>query len=346
MILLFLFMAGCNRGEESPARTGVKTKTTDTIPVGIQQLSPESFLVRGEYYGSVTGIQEAVILSTAGGRVEAMYAKEGDYVKAGAHLGRINADEAVNSYNTARLNEKIAKQNYDRLTAHLENGNASQVAVDQARLSWLNAKSSLLEATRVRRGALCIAPISGTVVSRHIDLHQEVAPGTPTFSVSQLHTMKISFGIPESDIADVKEGAMARITVDLLKGKVWEGKLVRLARKLSDRTRTFEAEVNVRNADRSLISGLTARVDLALRELDSAVVVPTAAVRNDDKETYVMTVRNGRARYTVVETGASNRNKTVVTRGLSFGDTLIVQGYHLVANGTPVSIRTNGKKDD
>ncbi|MFW5774931.1 MAG: efflux RND transporter periplasmic adaptor subunit [Chitinivibrionales bacterium] len=343
---LLLFTAGCNRGEQNDAAGQENANTTDTIPVSIYRVKPESFSVRGEYYGSVSGIEEAEIVSTAGGRVDALYAEEGDYVKAGKHLGSINADEAVNSYNTALLNEKIARDNYERLQAHLKDGNASQVAVDQARLNWLNSKSALLQAQRVRRGALCITPISGTVVSRHIDLHQEVAPGTPTFSVAQLNTMKITFGIPESDIAEVAEGAQARVTVDLLQGNEWNGKLVRLSRKLSDRTRTFDAEVHVNNGDGALISGLTARVDLALRELDSVVAVPTGAVRNEDKETYVMIVKDGRARYTVVQTGASDDKKTIITKGVAFDDSLIVKGYHLVANGTPVSIQTNGNNND
>ncbi len=344
--VLLLIVAGCDQGEQGEAVEEKKSKITDTIPVSVQVLGPERFSVRGLYYGSVAGIEEAVIVSTGGGRVEALYAEEGDYIRAGKHLGDINADEAENGYSTAVLNEKIAKDNHKRLQAHLKNGNASQVAVDQARLNWLNSKSALLQARRVRRGALCITPISGTVVSRHVDVHQEIAPGTPVFSVAQLHTMKVSFGIPESDIADVKAGAEAKITVDLLKNKEWDGKLARLSRKLSDRTRTFDAEVHVKNKDRALISGLTARVELVLRELDSAVVVPTESVRNEDKETYVMTVKQGKARYTVVEAGPSDRKNTVITKGLAFGDSLIVKGYHLVSNGTPISIQTNGNSND
>lgn len=329
-------LTGC--GKNSNAKTADAAAAQDTIAVRIAVVRPTGFEVQGEYYGSISGRKEAQLIATGGGRVEALDAKEGDRVKAGQHLGKINADEAVNAYETAQLNVNIAKSNFDRLKMHLEQGNASELAVDQARLAWLNAKSALLQAERVRRGALCITPIDGIVLSRTINLYQELPPGTPTFTVSQNATMKVTVGIPENDIANVKVGNRAEVRFDLYPERKWEGKLVRLARQVSPQARTFDAEIHIPNKDRRLLSGLTARVLLTLDNLENAIVVPTDVIRTEKRENYVMTVRDNKARFSAVELGPSTESRTVITSGLSQGDTIIVGGQHLVSGGTPVRI--------
>ncbi len=335
--LLLATGVGCGRRNENAAAENGQS-AIDTIPVRVITLEPREFEVRGDYYGEVAGVEEALLVCAAGGRVEALHVKEGAYVKAGQHLGNINADEAINAYETATLSEKMARDNHERLQEHLKAGNASQVAVDQARLNWLNAKSAMLKAGTARRGALCITPISGFVIKRHVELYQELPPGTPTFTVAKLHTMKVNVGIPESDIADVKTGNKAVITFDLHPGRRWEGTLVRLAREISNRTRTFDAELHIPNKDRTLVSGLTAHVRLTLRTLRDQIVAPTGAIRTDKKESFVMTVKNGRAVYRAVELGAASQTHTVITGGLKAGDVVIVGGQHLVSNGTPVEI--------
>lgn len=329
-------LTGCNRDAKGE---NVETSTAqDTIPVRVAVVEPRDFEVQGEYYGSISGLKDARIIATGGGRVDALYAKEGDRVKAGQHLGRINADEAVNAYETAKLNVEITKDDYERLQAHLEQGNASKVAVDQARLAWLNAKSALLQAERVRRGALCITPIDGVVMSRGVELYQELAPGTPTFTVSQTRTMKVTVGIPESDIANVKVGNPAEVYFDLYPDRTWKGELVRLSREVSARTRTFDAELQIPNKGRLLLAGLTARVLLTLNNLSDQIVVPTSVIGSEKRENYVMTVRDGKARYNMVELGASTEAQTVILSGVAQGDTIITGGQHLVSAGTPVKI--------
>jgi RND family efflux transporter MFP subunit len=335
--LALTLMGGCGNKNATPE--AVETNNAvDTIPVKAITLQPRDFTVRGEYYGRVSGVEEARLVCAGGGRVEKLNVAEGAYVKAGQRLGDINADEAVNAYETAKLNEKIASDNHERLKAHLADGNASQLAVDQARLNWLNAKSALLKAATVRRGALCITPISGTVINRHVELYQELPPGSPTFTIAKLHTMKIGIGIPEHDIADVTIGNEAEVRFDLFPDRVWKAKLVRLAREISPQNRTFTAELHVGNKDGDLVSGLTAYVNLNLRSLSDQVVVPADAIRSEKKESFVMTVKNGRARYRAVELGPTNETHTVILSGLDAGERLIVGGQHLVSNGTPVTI--------
>ncbi|MBD3317533.1 MAG: efflux RND transporter periplasmic adaptor subunit [Chitinivibrionales bacterium] len=335
LVFTLLSFPGCSKGEaeERPAEARV-----DTIPVEVMELERETFTEYGEYYGQVSGIREATLVCVGGGRVSSLAAREGQWVKKDASLGRIDADKATTAYETAKLREKITRENYERTKKHMETGNASQTRVDQMRLEWLNAKSSLIDAKRLYEGALCITPIAGTVVSREIELDQELPPGAPTFSVAQLYKVKVVVGIPESDIAGVEIGSEATVTFDIYPGRDWTGKIKTVARKADPASKKFDAEVVIGNKDGTILSGVTARVRLGLRSFDEQVVVPTEAIRTVGTEHSVMVVENGKAQRRIIETGAANATYTVAKHGLEPGVNLIIAGHHLVGNGAPVKV--------
>lgn len=334
--LTFLVLSGCSKKENSD---GSDSETVqDSIPVSVVTLEEQDFLEYGEYYGNVQGINEAKIICYAGGSVEKIFVKEGAYVKKGSSLARIDADRIAAGYETAKLNEKIARDNYERLERHLEAGNASQVAVDQARLGWLNSKTKRIEAEKARKGASCTTPIGGIVTSRFIDLHQELPPGTPAFTITQLHKVKVTFGIPESEIDGVKEGNEAEISFSIFPGRTWKGKVNRLNREASRMSKTFQAILHIENSDRKIKPGLTAYVKLLLKKMESRIVVPTGAILIEGENNYVMVMEKNRAVRYDVETGETNNNQTVISKGLTSGSALIVKGHHIVSDGTSVKV--------
>lgn len=334
--LLFLVIANCSK-KENPGGNENET-VQDTVPVSVVVLEERDFLEYGEYYGNVQGINKATITCYAGGSVEKISVKEGAYVKKGSSLARIDADRIATGYETAQLNEKIAKDNHERLKRHLEAGNASQVAVDQAHLQWLSSKTQRIEAEKGYKGALCTTPINGIVTSRFIELHQELPPGTPAFTVTQLHKVKVTIGIPESEIDGVKEGNEAEVTFSIFPDRTWKGKVYRLTREASRISKTFQAVLQIENSDRKIKPGLTAYVKLILKKMESRIVVPTGAILLEGENNYVMVMEKNRAVRYDVETGETNNNQTVISKGLPSGSALIVKGHHIVSDGTSVKV--------
>jgi membrane fusion protein (multidrug efflux system) len=331
-------LAGCQRGEDGNGTETDIAQKDKTVPVRVKVVEPETFTVRDQYYGKVSGMREATTICFGGGRVESLMAKPGQWVKSGKWLAKIDADKAITAWETAKLNEKVAKNNYERIKNHLEAGNASQVQVDQAHLAYLNARASRIEAEKLREGALAISPISGIVVSRYVELDQQLAPGTPTFAIAQLHRMKVSIEIPEKDVGGVTVGSDAVVTFDTHPGRSWPGEVSMLSRRADPASRKFSAEIVVDNEDRTILSGITGRVNLAVRTLENNIVVPSAAVLSEGSEHAVMVVENGKAVRYPVEIGPSDENRTVLLDGIAGEARLIVEGQHLVKTGTAVRV--------
>jgi membrane fusion protein (multidrug efflux system) len=307
------------------------------IRVGTVVARPTTFAETGVYYGKLAADRSVTLVAVLGGRVDSIDVAEGTRVNAGQSLGKINAEKAQATRDLAQLNERVSKDNFTRQKQFLADGNASQTQVDQAEVAWLAAKNSLIDAQRALDGALCSTPIAGMVTRRFVDAFQELAPGSPTFSVSDVDRMRVSFGIPEPEVAGVAVGNPADVTV-AGSATTWHGTVTRLSREVSSQTLSFDAEVTIDNPDRSLLPGGSATVTLQRRKLASQIVVPSEAVLSAGQDTFVMVEQSGTAHKVIIVPGPSSRTQTVILKGLVAGQNVIVQGNNLTAEGSPVQV--------
>jgi membrane fusion protein (multidrug efflux system) len=335
--LLLAGLLACGR-DGGDGGNGEGTDIEQAVPVGIEVVERRDFIVYGEYYGIAEPIIEARLIAEAGGRVTALSAEEGDRVRQGESLGRIDAAEAIARFERAQIAEEVAVRTWRLRQRQERRGTIAEVAVKEARLAYLDAKNTRLQAAKVRDGALCITPIRGLVVLRLVDLYDELAPGTPTFRVARLDTVQVAVRVPENDITRLEGGSAATVHFDAVPGDTFPGIVSRVARALSPETQTYKVIVRVYNRDERILSGLKARVRLAIQVLRERVAVPTDAIITEVDLHYVMLAVDTTARRRIVRIGPSDETRTVVTEGLEPGSRLIVAGQARVRDGTPLTI--------
>lgn len=335
LLLISLWSVGCGgrRGDAD----GLEQRS-DTVAVTVMIAEPRDFVLWSIYYGTLAAQVEAQLTTGSGGRVEELNAGEGDTVAAGDILAGIDADEAVSSYQSARLEEKLAMENFQRAQRHRENGTVAPLEVEQARLEWLRARTRLLQASRTRKEALAIAPIDGVVTVRHIRLQEKLPAGVPTFTIVKSDTLKVAIGIRDDDITNVDVGAAAVVGVRAFPDRLWRGEVHSVAGDIDPQTRTYPCEVWIDNSDGALRPGLTARVRVAVLTFVQQVVVPNNAVVTEDRGHYLSVVEDGAAVRKPVRIGPSDSTRTVVLEGVEPGATVVVKGAPLVSTGTPVNI--------
>lgn len=332
-------LSSCADKKTATEASGARSR--DAVPVSVKVIEESSFAVMGEYYGAAEAIAGATLRAPAGGRVDSIFAADGAKVRKGDSLGAVALEVAEAQHRTAVLNERIAGEAYRRQKDFFASGSAARVAVDQAELAWNGAKSALLQAEEILRGARCETPLDGTVLSRSVELYEELAPGSPTFSVGDLSRLRIEIGIPESDIGGAAVGAPALVTFTAFPGEEFRATLAGVDRELSSRTLTFRAVVVLENPGERILPGVTAKVVLPRRTIGKAVVVPSESLLNEPDGAYAMVAERQDtlwiARKVPVKTGPTGDGSTVVREGLSRGSFLIVEGNHLAKDGETVS---------
>ncbi len=334
---LVLVVSGCARRDVAAAEGGAHA-AEQRLPVRVLTVERRRFTEYGSYFGEARAVSEARVIAHMGGTVESVAVRPGDPVSRGQSMARIEAGRAITNHETAVLAERMAREAYEREQRFVEQGVSTQQRVDQARLDWLNRRSQLLDAGTAREGALAIAPLDGVVTARHVQPLDEIAPGTVVFRVADLSRMRIAVGVPESDIAGVRELRTAEVRFSSFPDRIWSGTPLSFARTRSDRGLTFEAEIEIENGDGALLSGQTAQVRLALREWPDAIVIPTSAVMIRGNEFSVFVIEDGVARRRTVQLGPSDEEVSVVTAGLRDGDRIVSEGMNRLTDGVAVSV--------
>lgn len=335
LLFFVVILIGCKKDIDENVSS---IETERGIPVTAIQAKRSDFYDYGVYYGRTQGVKRASINNITGGTVESVDVLEGAAVVKGDSLAKISSRSATIALESARLNEKINKENYLTLKKFLKSGNSTQLKVDQAQLTWLNSQSQLIDAEKSYNAAFCISPIDGTVVSRTINIKDEVFPGQTTFLIEDLSEIEIKIGISEGDMKGVIEGAVAEISMDLYPEKVWTGRLIRYARRSSDQNLTFDGFIRLDNCDGRILSGTTVKVRLLRDRYIDAIVIPADVVRDNKHSSYVMVVKGDRVCQQEVVIAATSVESVVVSKGISSGDMLVREGLSLLVDGQLVDI--------
>ena len=192
----------------------------------------------------------------------------------------------------ARAASVLAKATYERRKALVDEGAASKADVDAAaqQVEATAGDEAIAEAA-VKRDetnlgfAVILAPVSGVILSRDVDVGQTVASSfqTPTlFKIApSLKNMQIDTNLSESDAGSIVEGQQAAFTVDAFAGRTFEGKVrqIRLSPTTVQNVVTYNVVVDVDNADLKLLPGMTAFVRINVGEVKNVLKVPNAALR-------------------------------------------------------------------
>jgi len=342
VFLVLGFLLFCSRKNGQNGHRTEEQLTVEVITVTRQRFTEEAI-----YFGRLEPMETANLICYSGGRVEKINFREGQMVKKGVSLASIDGSRAYNRLETARAQLDIASSTLEQLKKHRSRGNASQLSVDQQQLTLLNAKNEFLDAQKNYRGAFAITPVSGMITTRFIEQYQELPANTPTFIVSRLDSLKIKFGITESDIYHVDPGSEVTLTIPMVQNRSWPGKIMVLARAADQENRLFSAEAYFDNKDNELKPGTSGRIQLALVTFDSAIVIPTETIIMEGVQFTVMTVDSGGIvckKY--IETGPQTDNRTMVKSGLKPGDQLIIAGFQFVRDGMAVKVNNSDERND
>jgi HlyD family secretion protein len=217
-----------------------------------------------------------------------------------------------------------------------------QLVIARARVAEAEAKVAQSRAAVARaaedlRNATIRAPITGTVLSRDVEIGSPVssilnlgANASLVMTLGDISRVFVRGKVDEADIGRVRVGMPARISVETFKDKKFEGK-VTLISPLGvekDNVTTFMVEVSIDNPGNELKANMTANAEIVLEEHPDSVIVPEAAItydaqRNPGVDVLDPATKGGKRKVTI-KTGVGNGTRTQVLDGLKPGDKVVL----------------------
>ncbi|RMF89689.1 MAG: efflux RND transporter periplasmic adaptor subunit [Nitrospinota bacterium] len=249
---------------------------------------------------------------------------------------------SAQEYEAARQSLEAARAELQRAEQALERSRTGSVQVSRADIAAAEAAVALAEERL--RNTVIRAPFAGILTERLIDLGQRVRPGEPLFTLIDISRVKIRSHVPSSAVGLLREGQQALLSVDTYPGQEFPGRLAHIGKAGDVQNRTFPIEVLFENpqAATPLLPGMFARIRIVVEHFPRAIFLPVELLQQAEGEGYFVytadQTRNRAVKRHVV-LGPSLEEGYIIRQGLQAGDLLIVEGYDLVSDGTPISIQ-------
>ena len=338
---------------------GASQQDSGPVPVTAVAAESKDVPVYVTTQGTVAAYNTVTVSPQVGGQLLSVNFKEGQAVKKGDLLARIDPRTFQAQYDQAvaskRQNEALlatAQSNYERsnsdayrqfvaqtdLTTLRNQVSQYQAAVAAAQASMDQSKVQL-DYTRI------VSPIDGVAGIRSVDPGNVVGAGTALVTLTQLQPIYVVFNLPEQQLEAVRNaqaaGPLQTATLDRAGGEVVnaDGKLQVVDNQISATSGTFRLRAEFPNADKSLWPGQYVNVRMQLNELPNAVVVPAEAVQRSSTGDFVYLIKpdNSVTLRNVVQGGQVDDSHVVISKGLQAGDKVVTEGQFRLKEGTKVN---------
>lgn len=280
--------------------------------------------------GTISAVNSVDISSRVTGLITEMNVKENDIVKKGQVLLVLD-DTALraqlNQYQAQVANYEAVYERSQKLAAM---GGEAQQQLDSDRMNYQVAKANYDNYQSQLGYYVITAPIDGIVVGTPTPAGQTVAQGISTpqviMTIADMSVMKIKVLVDETDIGKVKDGNPVTFTVDAYSNKIFTGKVSSISRSATTSSNVvyYPVYVEVDSPEGLLFPTMTARATIQVGESKNAILVPVAAVKEQNGQQYVQVNTNGRVENRNVTTGLTDEEKIEIIDGLSEGETVVV----------------------
>lgn len=265
--------------------------------------------------GDVEPANWAKLATAVSARLMTLAVREGDRVTKGQVLAV--QDDHVERATLAELEarQRFYEGDYERKEKLASRDIVSQQALAQTR-AFAEEYSAKVRAQKERIGlSSLIAPLDGIVLRRDGELGELLAAGTTVLWVGDPAEINIVAAIDEEDIALVREGQKVLVKSDAQPGRAIEGRVLRITPKGDPIAKTFRVRVAL-PADQGLMVGMTAEINIVVREVEDALLVPVSAVADG----HVWRIADGKPLRVEVETGIRSGTEVQIVSGLGAGD--------------------------
>ncbi len=338
LALLLSFIAACDRSESRP-QPGNDKPPERLVKVSVMKVERTTMNDVLVLPGDTEAWEDVRLASDKDGRVEWVGPKEGDAVRKGELIAKIDAEALKAALERAQSSFDLADELYRRRQILYERRIISKEELDRSITERAVAEANLRQAKVEYERGFLHSPINGMVNHLYVDPGEYVARGAPVAELVNVDRIKINLNVPEVDVRYLRTGQPVMVTVDALPDRRLSGVIDFVAYKADPATKTFQVRVLIENPAREIRPGMIARVAMLRRTVPDAVAAPLFSLVDKGGERYVFVEKDGVAHARLVSLGIIEGDRIQITRGLEPGENLIVAGQTEVEEGARVQVQ-------
>jgi membrane fusion protein, multidrug efflux system len=342
IIGIVIYINKCNKENSLPVSGKPGGGTQQPIIVNGVVITSQPITEKIYASGTLLANDEVEIRNEIPGRVTALPFREGSHVKKGELLLTLYDEDLKAQLRKLQLQKEIAdksvKRQEDLLTV---NGISQQeFEVSQNELSSIQADIDLLKSQLSKTRIL--APFDGIIGLRTVSAGAYIPINTRIATIQSINPLKMEFALPERYRAMIKDTTTIHFTTESSEG-IFNGKIYAFEPKIDLQTRSVLVRAMCPNREFKLFPGAFAHIEIPLKKIDDAILIPTQALVPELKGQKVYVSRNGVAEKVSVETGMRSDSAVQITSGLQVGDTVLITGIMQVRPGSPLLMKVKSQ---
>ena len=244
-----------------------------------------------------------------------------------------------NAKATAETAYNQAKKNYDIYVGKTkgENRETAQASVNSAVASSQSVQTQISILQSTLNDTAVKAPISGIITAKNISETNMVSAQSAPFVIVDMSKVTVDVNVSERLINVIKQGDTVDVTIPTIGDVKIQGRIKSITPS-ADNTKTYPVKIEIDNSAGNIKPGMFAEIHFVESQKDNTLVVPRNTVLENENEKYVYVVEDGKAVKKTVETGIDNGDKIEITKGVSFGESIVVKGQSYLTDGEEVNI--------
>jgi len=313
--------------------------------------------------GTVEALHEASVYAQTAGYVKRWTVDMGAHVKSGQVMAQISTPEVDQQLEAARATLAraqatllLAKTNLVRWKDLVRDSAVSKLELDEHQAAFDDASAGVMadeadvrRLTALQQFSYIVAPFSGVVTSRSLDVGQYVSPasagpatngiGRGLYTLAEIDTVRLLVNVPQSVSSTIVIGQHAAVSVAERPGRTFTGTVSRTSEALDPASRTLLVEVRIPNGDGALVPGLYADVHFQVdRSAAPLLVTANALVTRSDGPQVVEVRSDSTAHYSPIKLGRDYGSEVELTDGITEGATVVVNPSDDVIEGARLRV--------
>ncbi|OYW66071.1 MAG: hypothetical protein B7Y26_08670 [Hydrogenophilales bacterium 16-64-46] len=306
------------------------------IPVNMMKVAATPVSNSVNAVGALIAEDTVTLRPEIDGRIASLSFREGQPVRKGAVLVRLDSAEQRARVAAAEADLKLAESRFKRSEELVAQNFISKQALDEARANLDILRARLRQEQVALDKTVLRAPFDGVAGLRQVSPGAYVAKGSDIVRVDALSTLKLEVPVPETYLPLIKINQPIALTVDALPGQRFSGKVHAIDPTVDTVSRNVRVRARIANPRGVLKPGMFARVTADLGGRQRTILLPEQVLVPRADGNYVFLAVNGKAELRKVMLGKREPGRVEILAGVAAGDTVVLDGQIKLRPGVPV----------
>ncbi len=297
--------------------------------------------------GSVAAVQGVTVSADLSGTVDRVAFDSGKAVRRGDVLVELDTRSERAQLAAAEAQRDLARVNFDRMQGLLKDSVASRAEFDAAAADSKQTEARVGEMRAAIERKTILAPFSGILGLRQVNLGQYLSSGDPIVQLQSLDPIYVNFGVPQQATGQIHIGRQVRITSDDLSGAEFAGRVTAIDSVVSEETRNIQVQATLANPRGTLRPGMFVQAEVVLGGGRPVVPLPATAISYAPygDSVFIVSSVDGPdggvhkgVRQQFVKVEGARGDQVGVVSGVKAGDEIVTSGVFKLRNGAAVFV--------